>query len=284
MLQALRDRAPSLILIGLLFGLLVLLSAQITSGKTTVLESAVFRAFSPVVRAFSGTVEGAEVLWSRYVDLRGARIENESLRRQLEVRELERSRFEEVILENARLRELLRLRERVDVPTLTGRILANDSRAAQRSLILDRGSDDGVRVDMPVLAPAGVVGRVVAVAGRTCKVQLITDADSGTAVRVARTRLQGLVRGRGADSLLLEWVPQLEDIRPGDRLVTSGLDRVHLEGYPVGTVLRVRGGAGPMTLIDVAPAVNPARLEEVLILQTAPDASRPEPALPPVLP
>lgn len=284
MLQALRDRAPSLILIALLFGLLVLMSAQITSGETTLLEGAVFRAFSPVVRAFSGTAEGIQDLWSRYVDLRGARVENESLRRELDVRELERSRFEEVLLENARLRELLRLRERVDVPTLTGRILANDSRAAQRSLILDRGSDDGVRVDMPVLAPEGVVGRVVAVASRTCKVQLITDADSGTAVRVARTRLQGLVRGRGADSLLLEWVPQLEDIRPGDRLVTSGLDRVHPEGYPVGTVLRVRGGAGPMTLIDVTPAVNPARLEEVLILRTDPDASRPEPVSPPVAP
>jgi rod shape-determining protein MreC len=269
MTPALRERAAPLLLVGVLTGLLALMSADVRSGESNLLARAVFRVAAPVVRACSGSVSFARGLWARYVDLRGARLESEDLRRRVEALELERSRFGEVLEENERLRALLQFRERLGGRPLAARIIANGARAAQRSVLLDRGTRDGVRADMPVFAPGGVVGRVVAAAPRSAKVQLLTDAGSATAVTVARTRLHALARGRGGDRLWLDWVPQLEDVRPGDRLVTSGLDGVYPPGFPVGTVLTVLGGPGPMIGIEAAPAVDAARLEEVLLLSPA---------------
>jgi len=173
----------------------------------------------------------------------------------------------EVLETRYAFRELLELRSRIHYPSRVARIVANESLGPQRTLLVSLGSSDGITLDMPVLAPHGVVGRVIALAPHTAKVQLITDAGSGTAVTVARTRLQGLVSGRGGDTLLLRYIPKLEDVRPGDRLVTSCLDRIYPAGFPLGTVLRVAAGSGPMKEIEVFPAVDASRLEEVLLLE-----------------
>lgn len=274
MFQTLREKAAPVLLVGILFGLLILLSAQVRLGRTTVLEQALFRVTSPVVRLLSGGTAAVGDLWDGYVYLVGTHRENQELRRELDALRLERSRFDGVLRENDRLRELLGLREGVAYSSLVARIVANEALGAERSLLVDRGGADGVFLDMPALAPEGVVGRVVAVAPRSAKIQLITDPNSSVAVTVVRTGLRGMAAGRGGDLLWLRHIPLLEDVRPGDRLVTSGLDRVHAPGYPVGTVLQVEVGSGPMTQIEVAPAADPARLSEVLLLRVASDPSR----------
>ena len=267
MFRAAREKTSTVLLVLILFGLLVLMSVQVTVGETTLLEGALFRLTSPVVRLFSGGAAGVRGLWTDYIDLRGARHENRELAGEVQQLRLEASRFEEVLRENDRLRELLDLRARIDYPSRVARIIANESLGPQRTLLVSLGSSDGINLDMPVVAPHGVVGRVIALAPHTAKVQLITDAGSGTAVTVARTRLQGLVSGRGGDTLLLRYIPKLEDVRPGDRLVTSGLDRIYPAGFPLGTVLRVAAGSGPMKVIEVFPAVDASRLEEVRLLE-----------------
>ena len=281
MLQSLREKAAPLLLVGILFGLLILMSAQVRLGGTSVLEQALFRVSSPVARLFTGVFSAIGDTWDQYVNLVGARRENYELRRENEALRLEGSRFDAVLRENARLRQFLGLRDGVVHPSLVARIVANESLGAQRTLLVDRGSGDGVFLDMPALAPEGVIGRVVALTRSTAKIQLITDPYSSVAVTVVRTGLRGMAAGRGGDLLWLKHIPLLEDVRPGDRLVTSGLDRVHAPGYPVGTVLQVHVGIGPMTQIEVAPAADPARLSEVLLLRVpagdspglAPDAA-----------
>jgi len=263
-----RDRAAVFLLGVILFGLLVGMSAQVKSGETSLLERTLFRLVSPGARLATGGVSTTRGAWDNYLDLRGARRENRSLREELLALQVQRSRYEEVLRENRRLRDLLVFAQRVDIDGVVAPVLANQALAAQRTVLIGRGSDDGVRLDAPVLSPDGVVGRVTAVAATLAKVQLITDSGSGVAAAVARTRLQGLVAGRGADTLRLRYIPLLEDVHPGDRLVTSGLERIYPPGFPIGVVVLVAATSGSMKEIEVAPAADFLALEEVLVLRT----------------
>jgi len=262
-----RDRAAVILLGGILFGLLVGMSAQVNSGGTSLLEHTLFRLVSPGARLATGGVSTTRGVWENYLDLRGARRESAALREELLALQVERSRYEEVLRENRRLRDLLAFAQRVEIDGVVAPVLANQALAAQRTVLIGRGSDDGVTIDAPVLCPDGVVGRVIAVAATLAKVQLITDSGSGVAAAVARTRLQGLVAGRGADTLRLRYIPLLEDVHPGDRLVTSGLERIYPPGLPIGVVVRVATTSGSMKEIEVAPSASFLALEEVLVLR-----------------
>lgn len=267
MVPYVREKKPLVLLVVVLFSLLVLMSSQVTSGGSTLLESVLFRMGAPVVRVFSGCLGYVAAGWENYVDLRGVRRENRRLARRIQAMELERSILEEVRRENSRLRELIDLQRRLDHPSLLAKVIANQAQGPQRVILVNRGSVDGVPMDAPVVTETGIVGRVINRGPRASKVQLITDAGSAVAVRIVRTRLQGILAGRGGETLRLRYIPQLEDVRPGDQLVTSGLDRIFADGYPVGVVLGVGSGAGPMKEIEVAPAVTFSRLEEVFILR-----------------
>jgi rod shape-determining protein MreC len=272
-----RDRAAVILLAGILFGLLVMMSAEVKTEGTSLLDQTLFRLASPAVRIASGGLSSTRGAWEGYIDLRGARRENADLNRRLLALESERSRYEEVLRENRRLRGLLGFEARLEADAVAAPVVSNQALAAQRVLLVGRGADDGIALDAPVLSPSGVVGRVVAVAPSSAKVQLITDAGAGVAVTIARTRLQGLAAGRGGESMRLRYIPLLEDVRPGDRLVTSGLERIYPQGFPVGTVLRVAAASGPMKEIEVAPAVDFLALEEVLVLRGPP---KPPPSMP----
>jgi rod shape-determining protein MreC len=101
------------------------------------------------------------------------------------------------------------------------------------------------------------------------KVQLITDAAAGTAVLVQRTRVQGILLGRGSELCSLEYVSTLDDVKDKDLLVTSGLDGIYPKGLPVGRVGELGPRAGLLQTITVVPRVEFNRLEEVLVLLQA---------------
>jgi rod shape-determining protein MreC len=125
-----------------------------------------------------------------------------------------------------------------------------------------------VRKGMAVVTPLGAVGQVVAVTARTAKVLLLADPNNGVDVLVQRTRTRGIVSGSLDNGTILKYVKRSEDIQEGDRLVTSGFDGVFPKGIVVGTVIKVRKQTlGLFQHIEVMPAVNLARTEEVLIVK-----------------
>ena len=150
----------------------------------------------------------------------------------------------------------------------------------------------GVEKDMPVVVQEGIVGRVVRPGASESVVELITDAGAAVAVRVVRTGLQGMLAGRGGETLRLQYIPEQEDVREGDCLVTSGHDRIYPQGLHVGCVVAASSGSpddddrahtGLMMDIEVEPAVRFSRLREVLILvgvqeDAATGAAQPVPA------
>ena len=211
-----------------------------------------------------------------HVTVAGYRAENERLRKRIVELEMERNRFFEAEATNQQLRQLLDFRSQLPSASITASIIANSASAWFQSCSIDKGSADGVRKGMSVVTPLGVVGRVVDVAARSAKVLLLTDANSGIDVMVQRTRARGIVSGSLENGTVLKYVKRTEDIQVGDRLITSGLDGVFLKGLMVGTISKVRKqNLGLFQTIEVMPAISPARVEIVLVVNAAGDQPRP---------
>jgi rod shape-determining protein MreC len=134
---------------------------------------------------------------------------------------------------------------------------------------------DGVTRDMAVIAPQGVVGRVLdQVAPRAARVQLLVDRNAGAAAVVERSRAGGVVVGAPQGSgLRLEYVSAAADVRVGDIVVSSGQDGIYPKGFVIGTVVEIERGGGGYTSIQVRPAVDFSSLEEVLVVLDPPAAA-----------
>jgi rod shape-determining protein MreC len=211
-----------------------------------------------------------------HVTVAGYKAENERLRKRIVELEMDRNRFFEAEATNQQLRQLLDFRSQLPSASITASIIANSASAWFQSCSIDKGSADGVRKGMSVVTPLGVVGRVVDVAARSAKVLLLTDANSGIDVMVQRTRARGIVSGSLENGTVLKYVKRTEDIQVGDRLITSGLDGVFLKGLMVGTISKVRKqNLGLFQTIEVMPAISPARVEIVLVVNAAGDQPRP---------
>jgi rod shape-determining protein MreC len=222
----------------------------------------------PLQIAAQSTMNWIQDIQDSYSMLAGYKSENEKLRKRIQQLEIERNQLLEAEATNQRLQQLLEFRSRLPSGSVTASVIADSASSWFKSCLLDKGSADGVRKGMAVVTPLGVVGQVVAVTGRTAKVLLLTDANSGVDVLVQRTRARGIVSGSLDNGTTLKYVKRSEDIQEGDRLVTSGLDGIFPKGIMVGTVIKVRKQTlGLFQYIEVMPAVSLTRTEEVLIVR-----------------
>ncbi len=236
----------------------------------TALDRFVLAATSPVEKAVDWTITGALSTWHRYVWLRGVEQNALELSRKVNALRAENAELAQLRDENERLTRLLAfVRTRPESRAVGARVVGTRMDPKGLQLVtIDRGSEDGVRKMMPVVATGGVLGRVHTVGARSADVLLLSDRNSSIAVRVERSRARANVRGQGAPGpCKLEYALRSEDLAEGDELVTSGTDGVFPRGLPVGLVTRVkRGGHGLYQAADVTPAVDVNRVEEVAVL------------------
>jgi rod shape-determining protein MreC len=222
----------------------------------------------PLQIGAQATTRWIDRIQNSYSILADYKSENDELRTRIQQLEAERNRLLEAEATNRRLQQLLEFRSHLASASITASIIANSASTWFKSCLLDRGSVDGVSKGMAVVTPLGVVGQVVAVTPRTAKVLLLTDPNSGVDVFVQRTRARGIVSGSLENGTIMKYVKRTEDIQEGDRLVTSGVDGVFPKGIVVGAVTKVRKEVlGLFQSIEVLPAVNLARTEEVLIVK-----------------
>ena len=265
-----RQRTGYLFL-GVMLGHLILISAQVQS-KTgvPVLESVTFGVFSRVQQATASVVNAVRGGWGNYVDLRDVRGQNESLRRQLAELEV-RLQEQRALAERAgRLQQLMGLRASTSLQTIAAEVIAANPIADMLTVTIDRGSADGVRPDMAVIAPKGVVGRVIGpVSAHAARVQLIIDRDAAVGALTERTRAGGVVLGvqdRSRAPLRMDLVSNLSDVQSGDVVVASGIDGIYPKGFVIGTVESSEPGPLLNRVITVRPAVDFSGLEEVLVV------------------
>ena len=262
-------RRTGVSLLAAVVGHLVLLSLQVgTASGAWVVQTFTLGAFSEMQRAVSGAAAAVGGLWNAYVDLQTVRTENESLRRELDAVRL-RWQVDRAGAQRVRgLEALLDLRASAGLPTVGARVIASDATPYFRTVTIDRGWRDGVRRDLAVLSPAGVVGRIVGDPGyRASQVQLLIDRNAAAGAFVERTRAPGLVSGDMDDRLLrMEYVSILEAVEVGDTVVTSGSDGIYPKGFVIGDVTLVRRGPGTYRTIRVRPRVRFDDLDGVLVV------------------
>ena len=278
MARVVETHRSRLLLGALVFAHLIAISRQVdTGGGVSLLERFVFGLLSPVQRTFAGALRGVGGAWSAYVDLRGVHDDNTRLRDRVRVLETELQQRQQLAAEAARLREVLGLRQILPLETVVAEVTSLVGMPSFRTIVLNKGLEDGVALDAPVLSPTGVVGRVIAVGPRAAKVQILLDRDAGVGVLIERTRVTGVVSGQvsfddaGTTALVMKYVSTLADVAVGDVVVTSGLDRLFPKGLVVGRVSSVLPGSGLFREILVAPSAQFDRLEEVLVVRRKPE-------------
>ncbi|GIW42523.1 MAG: cell shape-determining protein MreC [Candidatus Binatia bacterium] len=254
-------------------GCLLLLSLVLVSSSSRgrldrePVSAFLLEAARPVQAVVTGTAHAVERFWRRYLALVGLARENEVLRQRILDLERQAVRLAEVRETNRRLRALLEFREAVEGESVVARIVGKDPSPWFRTFTIDKGELDGVRQGMAVLSPYGAVGRVIRATDRAARVLLLTDHASGVDALVQRSRARGIVEGEPGGTCVMKYVRSGEDVRPGDRVVTSGFDGIFPKGIVIGEVKAVRPGArGLMLEAVVEPSAPFDRLEEVLVV------------------
>jgi rod shape-determining protein MreC len=250
-------------------GHVILISAQVNSRSgVPVLESVTFGVFAEAQRSTSKGVSGVRGFWNRYGGLRNVEKENAELKQQLEAVQVELQERRALADRASGLQELLDLRDRSKLKTTAAEIIASSASPDFRTLTIDKGTSSGLRTDMAVIAPRGVVGRIVTPSGRAAKVQLLVDRNAAAGVMVERSRAQGVVKGIGETRLQLEFVSESADVAVGDLVVTSGIEGIFPKGLTIGRVDTVEKTGPAYKRITVMPAVDFSALEEVLVVLT----------------
>jgi rod shape-determining protein MreC len=222
---------------------------------------------APFQRFFMGTISIVRDIWRSYFFLVETHQENLFLKRRINHLKRENTRYQELLLANQRLRDLLNFQENTDEPVLAARVIGWDSSGLFKSIIIDKGEDDGLKVNMPVVNSEGVVGRVVSVSPNYAQVLLITDQNSAVDGLVQRSRGRGMLKGNGSSECYFDYVIKTYDINTGDTIVTSGLGRIFPKGLYLGVVKEINDSPNKLFKdVRVSPAVNFSKLEEVLIV------------------
>jgi rod shape-determining protein MreC len=251
----------------------ILVSAQVQSKSgVRVLDLVTFEVFSRIERTTSSAVRGVRDVWGNYASLRGARDENEVLRRQLSELQVKLQEEHALAARSQRLQELMDLRTRAGVPTLAAEVIGGNPNPGMKTITIDRGSADGVQADMAVVSPNGIVGRIIGQPARhAARVQLLIDRNAAAGALIDRSRAGGMVVGLESDPpLRMELVANLADVKDGDSVIASGVDGIYPKGFLIGRVERSERGTGLYRNITVRPAVDFSGVEEVLVVLVPP--------------
>jgi rod shape-determining protein MreC len=223
-------------------------------------------AVSPFERAGSSSFGWFRDAWRKYFALQNTTKENEQIRRENDALKLQVAQLQGKAAEADRLAILLNFRKsHADVPMIAARVIGTGAGTASLMIQLDRGERDGIRKNMGVITPDGVVGKVVEAYPNASQVLLLTDKESGVGAMLADSRIQSPVGGQGEPLLVMKYVPNDDEVNLGERVITSGMDRIFPRDLPVGTVTEIKAG-NQFKQIRVKPSANLERLEEVLVL------------------
>jgi len=262
------------LLVAVLLGQLFLLAYQIKADNDVrLLRRWAVAVVGPIQEGVNTTWEGGASLITDYVALVNARRENQRLQAELNQARLRLQRLEARASEADQLAALLEFKQaHAEAPLIAARVIGASPASNRRTVMIDRGTDDGLAVNMVVLTPEGIVGKVVEVYSDpdVSQVLLITDNKSGVGVELANSGVKGVLKGNGSSLARFEYVPHEETVAVGSSVVTSGQDQLFPKGLAVGEVISVRPGEFFQEIV-VQPAAPLTRLDQVLVLAGPPE-------------
>jgi rod shape-determining protein MreC len=267
---AIPSRHKSLVLLaGVILLQVLLLAVQIKrDSQGRLIRVWTVGAISPFQRASANGVGSIRGIWNHYFALQNTSRDNEQLRRENDALKLQITQLQSKAAEADRLAGLLNFRKlHMEVPMVGARVIGASAGTASQTIDIDRGERDGIKRNMGVITPDGVVGKVIESYANSAQVLLLTDKDSGVGALLTESRIQSPVGGTGEPLLSMKYVPNDDTVNNGEHVVTSGMDRIFPRDLPVGTIVEVKP-ANPFKQIRVRPAANLERLEEVIVLLT----------------
>jgi rod shape-determining protein MreC len=220
---------------------------------------------TPFEKAIVRIQTGAGGIWHNYFYLRGVRQENRELHEEIQQLQLEQVRLRQDAQQARRLQALLGFKEQFIAQTTPAQVIGTSGSEQSRMVYIDKGSNAGIKRDMAVITADGVVGKVLNIWDSSSQVLLLNDQTSGVGAILEQSRLQGVLKGKASGELVLDKLMSDEEVKPGDRVLTSGGDRIFPKGLVVGTVTKVSKGT-EFLQISVKPAAALNHLEEVLVI------------------
>ncbi len=269
-----------IVLAAILFAQIIGLAVQVRRpsqvGETRLIRLWAISAVTPIESAVVHVQNWVHNGWKNYVYLRGVRRENRELRAQLDRMTIEDARLGEDARMARRVQALLAFKEQYVESTVAAQVIGTSGSEQSRVLYIDKGTRDGIKTDMAVITPTGIVGKIVQVFPTSAQVLPINDQFSGVGAVLRDTRLQGIVKGSQNGATTLQYIMSDEKVEPGEEVLTSGGDRIFPKGLPVGRVVSVEPGKDLFLNIRVIPSCRLDQLEEVLvvtkIMEKMPDA------------
>ncbi|HTR99633.1 MAG TPA: rod shape-determining protein MreC [Bacteroidota bacterium] len=252
----------------IVFGVLIALCALLLAQN----DDAQIRTIRSVAVVAVGSVQDLLGVIPHYFDLRR---ENQVLREQNLSLADEVSRLREARLENVRLHGMLRLKEDKHTAVVAANVIGKNLALLRNTVTLDVGEANGVRVNMPIVTEDGLAGKVTAVSGAYAVAQILFNREIRVSAKIERSRVDGIIRWDGGPLLTMADVAKTLDVRTGDVVITSEYSTFFPAGIRIGLVTAAHRSEGSLfQTVEVRPAVDFTRLEEVFVLTATPDSER----------
>ena len=267
----LRKYKTAILIIALLVIALMILSFNLKYGaERGFFTKIVLQAVAPVQKGLNASIKNIRDAWLRYIFLVGIEEENKNLKKKINELKSVIISYQEGYLEAQRLKKLLSLTDDYNYNFIPARVIGREQAALSKTILINKGTVQGLKVGMPVVVPPGLIGRLVDVSWHASKVLLFIDENSNIDAIVQRTRMQGIISGAGFRGLILKYISKTQDVQEGDVIVSSGMGGVFPKGLLIGQVSHVdRLEASLFLKINVAPFVDFSKLEEVLVLASS---------------
>lgn len=250
----------------LLIGYPTLDGALSQRGRVTLLD-----VFAPVQAIVSSVAARFGDVWDRYIVLRDMKEENEDLRRLVGELSTKYDNLKTLYIEtekkNKRLEVILGFSEHAPYMLIPARVVGRDPSILSSTIVIDKGSRDGVTLNMPVISPNGIVGLVLTVSRDSSRIMLINDKNSRIDVLIQESREMGILEGSTTGGIRLSYIDIKAPVRVGDSIVTAGVGDSFPKGLPVGEVVEIeKPVSGLFQIITVSPKTDLGNLEEVLLI------------------
>ncbi len=194
--------------------------------------------------------------------------ENRRLRAEIDRLMVEQQKYRDIFFENKRLREILALKEKEPRYVTTARIISRGPDRWSNTVVIGKGTRDGIAKDMAAVTPAGLIGKVSAAGDTYAYVLLMSDINFSASVKIQETRREAILSGTGGKRCVLKYIPHEEEIKEGEVVVTSGFDELFPQEIPVGYISHVtKSGTSIFQEIEVTPFQDLTELDEVSIIR-----------------
>ncbi|MBU2629251.1 MAG: rod shape-determining protein MreC, partial [Proteobacteria bacterium] len=178
------------------------------------------------------------------------------------------NRYQELDLENIRLKKFVNFSGQVPDTYVAAQIIARDPSPWFKTIMIDKGANDGLVKGSPVVVSEGIVGQIIKVAANYSRVLLITDRNSAVDALVQNSRVRGIVKGNNEDNCSFVYALRKDQVKEGEMIISSGLDQVFPKGLKIGRILKVTKVHSQLFQdITIETSVDFDKIEEVLVFK-----------------